>query len=328
VSGATGLALVLLVLLGSGCESGPSPVASEWSGSWKPVRGGAKNASAEKLRAECRKAFDAGSYEDAILGLKALRERFPSTAAAKDVETSFLLAESHYRLGEKRYAEAYPYYLEVLKGTPPEDMLKTTLNRVYDIGIAFLYGRSKKSFLGILQYSSPSFGVEILTGENGLVTNYPFLTISEDALMEVAKHYFDGKEYEEAEHVYERMSRDYPQSPWNQTAEYQLALAVYRQIRGIDYDQQALRRAREKLNLYLNHHPRGSQVEEARRLLHQIAEWEGMHDLRIAKYYLGESQPQAAMLYLRSVFIDNPKTDAAREAREIYENLEKLRGGT
>ena len=145
--------------------------------------------------------------------------------------------------------------------------------------------------------------------------------------MEVAKHYFDHGEFAEAEHVLERMVRDYPQSTWNPTAEFQIALAVRRQLRGVDYDQEALKKARQKFNLYLNHHPRGSQVDEARGYLRDLAEMEGRHDLKIAKYYLRESQPQAAMLYLRSVILNNPRTDAAREAREIYENLEKRRGG-
>jgi tetratricopeptide (TPR) repeat protein len=315
----------------AGCTASPGtydPATSEWkpNGGWRPIRGDvARQPSSTHLRDASKEAFDAQVWRDSLQGYLALRARFPRSAEAVDVETSFNIAECYYHLGEAEYNEGYKYYLEVLKGSPPDKMLQTTLSRIYDIGISFLYGRAKKTFLGI-PYRSPSFGVEVLTGENGLVTNYPFLPASEDALMEVAKYYFNRGEFAEAEKVYEQMVRDYRQSKWNPSAEYQLALSVYRQIRGVEYDQEVMRRARTKFNSYLNHHPRGDQVEEARRFLHQIAEMEGLHDLRIAKYYLRESQPQAAMLYLRSVFINNPNTQAAREANEIYENLEKRRG--
>jgi tetratricopeptide (TPR) repeat protein len=322
------LALFLVV---SGCASTGryDPATSTWEqGGWRPKRGSesTRTSTSEQIRTESREAFDATAYRDALEGYLRLRARYPNSAEAKDVSTSFHIAECYYQLGEGEYGNAYESYLEVLKGNPAQETLSTTLGRIYDIGIAYLYGRAKKSFLGIA-YRSPSYGVEILTGPQGLVTNYPFLPISEDALMEVAKHYFNGKEYDEAEHAYDRMIRDYPQSRWNPTAEYQLALSVFRQIRGVDYDPAVIERARAKFNAYLNHHPRGGQVEDARRFLHELAEMEGLHDLRIAKYYLRESVPQAAMLYLRSVFINNPKTEAAREAREIYDNLEKRRGG-
>jgi len=322
--------LPLSACVSSGTTNTYDPRVSEWKPGvgWRPAAGsaGPKKTSAESLRTESREAFDAASHRDALRGYLALRETYPRSAEAKDLETAFLIAECYYHLGEGEYASAYPYYQEVLKGNPREEMLKTSLGRIYDIGKAFLDGRAKKTFLGV-PYRSPAFGVEIFLGEQGLVTNYPFLSYSEDALREVAMYYFDRGEYPEAEQVFERLTRDYPQSTWNASAEYFLALSVYRQVRGVDYDLETLHQARSKFNVYLNHHPRGSQVEEVRDKLREIAEKEGRHDLMIAKYYLRESQPQAAILYLRSVIFNNPRTDAAREAREIFENMERRRGG-
>ncbi len=302
------------------------PAVSEWRQGmgWRPVARGAGTPSADKLRAESREAYDSAQHRDALDGFLALRRRYPSSPEAKSVETAFNIAECYYALGAENYGDAYPYYREVLKGSPPEEILKTTLARVYDIGRSYLDGRARRKFLGI-PYRSPSFGVEILLGPDGLVTNYPFLKDSEDALMEVARYYFEKREYAEAEHVFERLVRDYPQSTWNSTAEFQLAMSIFRQVKGLEYDQGLLRKAKSSFNLYLNNHPRGPQVEEARAHLKEIAEMEGRHDLTIARYYLRESQPRAAMLYLRQVIIANPKTDAAREAREIYENMERQR---
>lgn len=329
-SGVIGLFFLLLsILSGPGCATSTrtEPVRSEWQpgAGWRSSRG--PQASPEKLRTESREAHLAGAYADALRGYLALKETYPRSPEARDLETAFQIAECYYHLGESQYQNAYPYYKETLKGNPPEEMLKVTLGRIYDIGRSFLDGRSKRTFLGI-SYKSPSYGVEILLGEGGLVSTYPFLKYSEDALMEVAQYYFDHRQYAEAEQVLDRLVRDYPLSTWHPTAEFQLAMAVFRQVRGVEYDREALRKARSKFNLYLNHNPRGSQVERAREFLREIAEMEARHELKIAKYYLRESQPQAAMLYLRSVIINNPKTQAASEARDIYENMEKRRSGT
>ncbi len=302
------------------------PAISEWRQGvgWRPIPAGGGAPSADKLRTESREAYDAAQHRDALDGFLALRRRYPSSPEAKSVETAFHIAECYYALGEETYGEAVESYREVLKGSPPEEMLKTSLARIYDIGRAYLDGRARRRFFGI-PYRSPSLGVEILLGPDGLVTNYPFLKDSEDALMEVARYYFGKREYAEAERVFERLVRDYPRSTWNETAEFQLAMSIFRQVKGMEYDQGVMRKAKASFNLYLNNHPRGPQVEEARAHLKEIAEMEGRHDLTIAKYYLRESQPRAAMLYLRQVIIANPRTDAAREAREIYESMEQQR---
>ena len=325
--------LVALLLL-AGCAGDPeqrSPAQSRWrkGSGWRatPAQGG-RRLSPSVLLQDSREAQDSGQHQDAIRGFLALREHYPDSVEAKAVTTSFLIAECYYNLGEERYEEAYPHYLAVLKANPDAETLKTTLERIHAIGIAFLDGRARRVFLGI-SYRSPVYGVEILLGaENGLVSSYPFLKLSEDALMKVARHYFDKKEYDQAEEVFDRLIRDYPASEWVEAAEYQQALSVFLQVRGVDYDQEAMRKARSRFSVYLQHNPRGNWVDEARGSLRRISEMEAQHDLQIAKYYLRESQPEAARLYLRAVLFNNPLTDAAREAKEIHDYIQERRGGS
>ena len=115
-------------------------------------------------------------------------------------------------------------------------------------------------------------------------------------------------------------------SEWAELAEYQLAVTVFKQVRGVDYDQAPLKRAKRLFNAYPKHYPRGVHIDEVRDYLARISEMEAGHDLKVAKYYLRESRPEAAMYYLREVLLNNPKTDSAREAREIYEQMADFRG--
>ena len=53
---------------------------------------------------------------------------------------------------------------------------------------------------------------------------------------------------------------------------------------------------------------------------------QGAKNLQIAKFYLRESQPDACELYLERVLRDYPNSSAAREAREIQKQLDRLKG--
>src|SRR5437870_4717902 len=101
---APGLPLLLAALgLLSSCASTQTydPTVSDWhpGGGWRPASGSAKKASPEKLRAQSREAFDAAAYRDSLKGYLALRERYPASGEAKDVETAFHIAECYYQLG-------------------------------------------------------------------------------------------------------------------------------------------------------------------------------------------------------------------------------------
>lgn len=322
---------LLLALLGlsAGCEvvwdKKESPSLSTWTpqSGWSQVEPGEPSASAAAIRAEARKAFDAEEYTDALLGLQQIVSEFPDSQEAREAYTLFLIAECHFNLGS--YEAAYEHYQKTLSRRPSDSILNQSLSRIYDIGLAYLHGIARRSFLGF-RYRSPTFGVDILIGERGLVTLYPFLEYSDVALWQVSNYYFKKREYPEAEQVLEQLVRDYPLGEWHEAAEYLLALSVFEQVRGEDYDQEPLKKAKRKFNLYRTHYPRGSRIPEAQEKLRQLAEMEARHDLKVAKYYLRESRPEAAMYYLRSVLLNNPTTDAAAEAREIYRQMARFRG--
>ncbi len=305
--------------------SGDTPPLREWSPEqgWIELPEGTSSPTAAALRAEARKAFESGAYEDALKGIYAMQREFSGSTEAKDSETHFLIAECHLKLGA--YEKAYDNYQEALKRGAGGSLLNRTLNRIYHIGLFFLQGKAKRSFAGI-PFNSPSFGVDILIGEKGLFTRYENLDYADDGLLEIARHYFEKKQYPEAEKIYDRLVKRYPDSEWAELAEYQLAVTVFKQVRGVDYDQGPLKKAKRLFNTYRVHYPRGVHVEKVRDYLDRISEMEAQHDLKVAKYYIRESRPEAAMYYLREVLLNNPRTDAAREAREMYRQMARFRG--
>ncbi len=177
-----------------------------------------------------------------------------------------------------------------------------------------------------ISYSCPRHGIDLLHGEDGLIIEYPYLHFADDALMEIAKYYFDSRQYPEAVPVYQQVIRDY-QGEWTGTAQFQLALSWYKQIRGTDYDEKVIRQAEKEFRQYLDIEPRGEQAGQARENLRTIAEMLADKYLRIAKFYLRESEPRAARIYLGSVLMHYTDSGAAREAREIQRQLDELAVG-
>ena len=129
----------------------------------------------------------------------------------------------------------------------------TRRRRVFEIGMAYLQERVPCSLLGMISYSCPEYGIEIL---DGLIAENPNLAYADDAQIEAARYYFERGEYAEAEHLYQPVAQN-EQSRWRDLAEYQAALSVYLQIRGVDYDQHLVRKAERRFSNYLEHHPRG-----------------------------------------------------------------------
>ena len=274
----------------------------------------------DQVRSEAREAFDAGAYADALEGLKV----YKSSIAPSDPsypETVFLMAECYYRLGD--YEQAVDLYKEIYRKLKPAgDLMSRSFLRVHDMAMDYIHGNAACYFLGF-SYNCPSEGIELLVGEEGLITEYPRLSFADDAVMEIAKHYFDRMEYPEAVPLYERLIREYPESEWRSPAEYQLALSIFKQIRGIDYDEKILADAERKFRQYVENNPRGPQTEDARGKQKEIREMLGEKNLRLAKFYLRESEPAAAQVYLRLVLERYTSSTAAREAREIQRQLEK-----
>ena len=281
-------------------------------GSWGP---------SSEVWVESRQAFDAGAYPDALAGFLVLQGR-RTRAAPGSKELNFYTAECYYHLGW--YGEAVEYYRPVYrKDYPSKELIDLAQRRVYDISIAYLEKRCVNSLLGFT-YTSPKTGIDLLLAGDGLVQEYPMLPYADDALREVADYYFEGKEYPEAVPLYDRIA-ELEGDEWKELAEYRAALCEFLQVRGVDYDEGKIQEAERRFQRYLQRHNRGEYAEKAREKIREIAEMEGSKNLRIAKFYLRESQPRACEIYLRHVVEKYPNSTAAGEAREIREKLGQQR---
>jgi TolA-binding protein len=278
------------------------------------------------VRSESLEAFAAGAYADALEGFLHLKSVLPPEDPGL-AEAHFYIAECRYGLGD--YTLAVQSYRDAYKtGRADETLLNRSFQRIYEIGLDYLSGRAGQSFLfSFIRTKGPSEGIDILIGEGGLVTQYPYLPFADDALREIARYQYAEEAWDEAERLYRRVVTEYPGREWTEEAQFQLAMSVHKQIRGIAYEQKRILDAERQFRRYLEECPRGKQAEEAREKLREIAEMLGESSLEKAKFYLRESQPEAARLYLKVVLERYTTTVAAKEAREIMGQLDRSESG-
>ena len=304
----------------------------ETSGWVRPDRG--RWGKPDHVRSESFRAYQAKRYADALWGFLTLenmqsagggRARGDGQTGSINKDLNFYVGECYFHLGN--YDKALQFYRRVYRQDfPAQDLLDQALKRVFEIGMAYVKGEVTCEFLGI-PYKCEQHGISILADPStGLLTEYPMLSFSDVAWIEIAKYYFEEKEYAEAVPIYERVASN-PESEWADLAEYQAALSIYSQVRGVDYDQRTIQDAYRRFTRYLENHRRGEHAEAAREKLREISEMEGAKNLRIAKFYLRESQPDACELYLKRVLTHYPNSTAAREAREIQGHLDRIKSG-
>ncbi len=241
-----------------------------------------------------------------------------------------LAADAYFERGEilralERWEEALDSYNQAIRLRPRLDLLQRTLERKYRLGLDFLQGNAKRSFLGLFSYSSPSFGVRIL---DELVQQFPYQSFSDDALYSIANHYFRNGQWEEAQAVYERLIDTYPRSEWVPPAYFQLGKAIYHQIKGYKYDPTPITKARWYFERFLEKQRVGPEAEEARRFVRKLRDMEARYELYVASFYILNGCPKGAKIHLRAALQKGrtPSGELVPAAKEAQRRLSELAG--
>ncbi len=252
-------------------------------------------------------------YSEAIEGYQQILSTFDTSSPTIELIRSSLL-EAEYL--SKDYDSALQTSQEILDGDPSAETIARALQRRYDIGLSFLGGATRR-VLG-LSVSAEGKGLQVL---DDLVEKYPFQPFADDAVYHIASWYLDRGKYPEAEQLFQRLLRDYPTSPWSQTAEYRIGEAALRRLKGVEYDFGTLDSAERRFRRYLKLSPAGDQAARARESLAEIEKLRAERWLMVAQFYIAFEKVEAARVYLRKLRENQPNTAEGRRAAELWDNL-------
>jgi TolA-binding protein len=270
----------------------------------------AKGDTAEVLYEKAQRLFAAQQWSDAADVFGKIWRDQPHHPLASDAR--FYEAESRY--GQGKYDGAFELYKGYLKEHPLTPHAPLIQRRIFDVGkYTILVGRE-----AFFDYASQ--GVEEL---DYLVSAFPHGDLADDALIFLADHEFEEREFDDAiAHLHDLID-SYPTSEWALEARRRLAKAYREKNRGSFYDADVLKRSRAQYLAYIDlvsadadrRREYASELASARAELNDVEEQLAVKGLEAARFYERSGNAEAARSELRNVVRDYPKSRAAAQAR-------------
>lgn len=317
----TALVSLAVLLIAAGCGSpqrAPARAASEEEVTFRPEVAPLTSASAAPDEVAAREHLAAGRYQEASDAFSDLAkfEVEPSRRA----EFLFFAAES--ALGAGQHEEAYDAYRKLLRRYPSTPRYPLVVERIFLIGRLYAEGRAETTtwFLGV-EMTDRTLGIEILEEFQKARERH---SLADDALHSIALARVAQEEYGLAIDAWQKLMDEYPKSEWAETAEFRIGTTFALMSDGTDYDKRPMLTALTRLRRYVERHPTGNHVAEAREEIARIEEDLAAQQVEVARFYLRRDQRYSAVRCLEEVLREYPRTDAAREAARLKSSLPRV----
>jgi outer membrane protein assembly factor BamD len=171
---------------------------------------------------------------------------------------------------------------------------------LYAQGLEELEGTS---ILGLFTYVNYSKAIEIF---QSIIDNYPYSEHAVDAELQIADAYFAEGKYEEALSYYRDFGELHPQHEKVAYTVYQSALCHQHQMKSVNRDQTATRKAVGVLDRLLVNHPHSEYAREAEPLWRELQVRLAEHVEGIADFYMSSDEYESAAERFRSLLNEYP----------------------
>jgi outer membrane protein assembly factor BamD len=154
------------------------------------------------------------------------------------------------------------------------------------------------------------------------VEQFPGTDRTDDALFYLGEAYFRNKDFVLASGQFDRLIRDFPQSPHQPDALFLLARCDDLESRPAPLDQTETLRAIDRYRQFLEVYPEHARAEEARARVKALRDRLAEKRFKNGRIYVKLRQQAAAVYYLRGVLADYPDSrwagDAALLLAEVF----------
>ena len=153
------------------------------------------------------------------------------------------------------------------------------------------------------------------------VEQYPGTDRTDDALYYLGLAYFKSKDYALASTQFDRLSRDFPQSPFQPDALFYLARCDDLDSRPAPLDQTETQRAIDRYKQFLDAYPDPAHAAEAKQRTQALRDRLAEKRFRNGRLYAKLKQPQAAAIYLRELIDDYPESRWSGDAAVLLADV-------
>ena len=298
--------------------------------------------------------YKQGQFKKAESRLKKIAKKYKDSPVAEDA--LFLLAESQFKRG--LYPEAQDSYARLMKEFPSTRYMGESTGRLFEIARAWLDfpevvtsgevqqvnldapsktpppksdqpksrdpSKTMPLWPNLWDNSRPAFDTEgrALEALKSIWLNDPTGPLADDSLMLTASHYLRAGNYEEADHVYETLRKEYAKSPHFENSLILGAHTKLMSYQGAAYDDAGLDEAQKltesAIRIFPNHPDRERLLDEARRIEAEKARtlWEDV------QLWQRKRRPQSAAIYCKELIRNYPASEYAARARKLLAEIE------
>lgn len=155
----------------------------------------------------------------------------------------------------------------------------------------------------------------------GVARDYRFSDVAPKALYWAAVGYRIIGEPDVGVLAADRLIREYPESEWAESAEYERVLSLLEASRAVNYDGAPLGEAQWRLEMYGHLHPDGRNRPKAVATLSKVRDYRAEKDFRVAKWYAFNNHDDGARFYYREVKERYPGTVWAKLAEDALRDM-------
>jgi len=163
-------------------------------------------------------------------------------------------------------------------------------------------------------------GVNVL---NRVVERAPFGPLADDAVLTIADAYKRAERYEEARDEYDRLLRQYPNSPLGLRARGSRAECSYHMSGGAAYDTAPAEKARSELEILSR--VSGAGDEELARRMIEMRDLLAQGDYATGLFFVRQGNLGGAVRYMEAVVAKYPKSALAGRAKRILAEIRAAR---
>jgi outer membrane protein assembly factor BamD (BamD/ComL family) len=295
--------LTVVVCCGSLCAE---TLYLDSDGTWKNVASDSQSRYLKDI-ADVKQLISEGSPGKAASALEKLKTEYPQL---KDQGMdSFMDAEVSY--AKRDLIKAAEKYTTFIDEHPGSDLYDAAMNRLFQLGTAFLNGQ-QKSLLLVFWVDAYDDGAKIM---NTIADRTGDAPIAKRALVSVAKSYEDRLLFKEAYHAWSDISSRWPAGEMGRDALEGMARNAYAGYVGPKYEAGSLVSARGYYQQLKDRDPNYATSINIDGILTRLDEQLAEKELMVGMYYRKMGNAGGADLYFKEVIEKWPDTVAAQKTR-------------
>lgn len=262
-------------------------------GKWELAAPPAEGTPAGEL-ALIRQLIDQRQFKQAVAAAERFLKRYSDDPARE--EAKLLAGQAQLEAG--MYWQAYEWFEQELDEFPGGQFLERALMREMEVADAFLAGKKRIMWNGMIRLPAEDEGLKIL---HRVADHAPGTEIAEKALLRIGQHKYTNGKWAEAAEAYDNYLALFPKSERSPHAMLQAARAMYAAFKGAPFDETPIIDAEQRLKAFGERYPAIAEREKIGDMLSNIVVARAEKLFQTAEFYDRVGRHKAAQFYYRQV---------------------------